>query len=322
MLRDSSRAQLQAVEEKVRRAWVHQAGSEAAEKPPQQFWEATYYDFMDSLNKKRMDASQPSSSAAGTAWQHLPGGSVDQESMGLESLHASPTGVPRQATAGSWEYISALNVLEGGLTGTRYIFEGCVTSYSETPREVKRPQRGSPAKRQRQSEIQAEQVQHVIDVSLFDYTGPILASLWDNTCEEFLRQMQNASPKQIIRLKGLRVSQLAINTWNGQSLTNIHLVHSIQGFVGRPGTEVSLISKPEAEFMVAKLFVPPKHPIRCHHFASMQSKLIAPFRATFHGTFVDVGELDMSQQGQPKRYFSFVDDSSAWMKGCALGGSC
>ena len=71
--------------------------------------------------------------------------------------------------------------------------------------------------------------------------------------------------------------------------------------------------------MVAKLFVPPKHPICCHHFASMQSKLIAPFRATFHGTFVDVGELDMSQQGQTKRYFSFVDDSGAWMKGCALG---
>ena len=88
----------------------------------------------------RRDRAAP---GAGTTEQHLPGVSVDQESMGLESLHASPTGVSRQATAGSWEYISALKVLEGGLTGTRYIFEGYVTHYSETPREVRRPQRGS-----------------------------------------------------------------------------------------------------------------------------------------------------------------------------------
>ena len=230
MLRDSSRAQLQAVEEKVRRAWVQQAGSEAVEEPPQRFWEATYYDCMDALNKKRMHASRPSSSAAGTTGQHLPGVSVDQESMGLESLHVSSPGVPRRATAGSWEYISALKVLEGGLTGTRYIFEGFVTHYSEAPREVQRPQRGPSAKRQRQSESQAEQIQHVIDVSLFDYTGPIFASLWDHTCEEFLRQMQHSGPKQIVRLKGLKVSPLANNTWNGQSLTNIHLVHSIPGF--------------------------------------------------------------------------------------------
>ncbi len=113
MLKKSSRAQLQAVEEEVRRAWVQRAGPQAVEEPPQRFWEATYYDCLDSLYKKRMNTSRPSSSAAGTTEQHLPGVSVDQESMGLESLHASPTGVPRQATAGSWEYISALKVLEG-----------------------------------------------------------------------------------------------------------------------------------------------------------------------------------------------------------------
>ena len=136
MLKKSSRAQLQAVDEEVRKAWIQQAGPQAVEEPPQRFWEATYYNCLESLYKKRMNTSQPSSSAAGTTEQHSPGVSVDQESMGLESLHVSSPGVPRQATAGSWEHISALKVLQGGLTGTRYIFEGFVTHYSEAPREV------------------------------------------------------------------------------------------------------------------------------------------------------------------------------------------
>ena len=158
---------------------------------------------------------------------------------------------------------------------------------------------GSPGKRQAQSE------NCVLDVSMCDFTGPVLVSLWGDFASEFLNKVASVQLPVVMRLTTIRASKLANNDWNGQCLTSIHVLHSVQGFsdrVGFSGTEMSFPAKPESPHMFSKPFVAPSMPVCMQSFRQLLPKAAAPFRASFHGFVVEVGQLDMTANGHPKRF--------------------
>ena len=53
-------------------------------------------------------------------------------------------------------------------------------------------------------------------------------------------------------------------------------------------------------------------------FALQQKAFLAPFRATFTGTIMQLKELDYSQQGNPVRYFKLVDPAGSFLNCCAM----
>ena len=85
------------------------------------------------------------------------------------------------------------------------------------------------------------------------------------------------------------------------------------------GTELSFPSKPDSPYMVEKVFEAPGMPVCMQSFRQLLPKSEAPFRASFHGFASDVGQLDMTANGQPKRSFVLVDGSGIWFPCVALG---
>ena len=70
--------------------------------------------------------------------------------------------------------------------------------------------------------------------------------------------------------------------------------------------------------MMEQAFEPPGGLVCMQSFKQLLPKAVAPFRASFHGFVADVGELDMTANGQPKRSFTFVDSSGVYVPCIAL----
>ena len=76
---------------------------------------------------------------------------------------------------------------------------------------------------------------------------------------------------------------------------------------------MSFPAKLESPHMFSKPFVVSSMPVCMQSFRQLIPKAAAPFRASFHGFAVEVGQLDMTANGHPKRFFVLVDGSGIWL---------
>ena len=125
--------------------------------------------------------------------------------------------------------------------------------------------------------------------------------------------------KRIIHIENLRIANIPKNEWNGSILTILKIVHSVLPSPQREGTSIRLIDSGMSPFLRTAVYSVPGNNIAIRNFASMRTKLTAPFKASLVGTVTNVGSLDMTQLGLSKRTFEIVDDQGAWMKALVVG---
>ena len=100
-----------------------------------------------------------------------------------------------------------------------------------------------------------------MDLILADHTGPVNVTLWDEIAVKFggmLRPKGAAGAAgQLLRLEGLRVSDIPKSEWNGTCLTPVKVLHSLADLPGQQGTVLSFPTSAKSPFMLTSTYTPP-----------------------------------------------------------------
>jgi hypothetical protein len=235
-------------------------------------------------------------------------------------------------TSQSIEFLGAAMLLQDEMLGVVSTFEGIVIEVPEQPRPVslqndEASSQRSPMKR-RPPINNKERI--VLDGMLADKTGPVLMTLWDDACTQFItciresdalkQRESNSNVPVVIRLENVRVVKLSETaSWNGTAMTNIRVLQSVLPYPSRPGTEITLCDHPKSPYWLTAKYQAPVYPFCVTNFQIFEGKIRAPFRISIRGVVVDVLDSDFSLAGIPKRLFQLVDDGGRWIRCCALG---
>ena len=255
-------------------------------------------------------------SVAGTADSHSPG--VGDMAVGLDALMGVTTSDRERRQEQVAQYKSSVDIMSVP-SNTKVMFEGRITRYDTEPRLVK-----NIAKKRKADDSEGDRT--ALDVMVVDNYGPIQVILWDDATKTFLEQLaaaQSAATDSNIGYLYLHLSIASVlplpnNSWNGSSLTDIRVLHSITSIKSRIGTEVTIRQTPTSPYMVAGEYKVPEGKLCITMFALQQKKFFAPFRATLTGTIMELKDLDYSQQGNPVRYFKLVDPAGSFLNCCAM----
>jgi len=336
-----------AVEEEINTEWLALRGGIGAtyskEIPldaPEDFRVAQYYNFAFRLFGTRL--ARPVGSAGASAGAHEfdkrgASGSAQREQtlegrtgtsgtnmeIGMASLLNSTIYNPAPVLAptdGPLTCIGSKALSEHNFNGTQWAYEGMLLEYDAHTRTVIRRDTSKSPKKRTASEA-TETV--ALDIVLVDNTGPVKCTLWDDTVYEFLRLCSGFSGagknNVIVRLEHLRIAQILKNDWNGTIITKMKQCHSVSASPNSVATNISLPSIPSSPFLITQCYERPSHEACVYEYLPIRTKLQAPFKATIAGMVSDVQELESSQSGQPKRFFSLVDDMGSWLQCCAVG---
>ena len=127
-------------------------------------------------------------------------------------------------------YKSALAILQSSDEGGRCNFKGVVVVCEDYHRAVQFAE-GSPRKRKSMS-LEGK----AADVILVDRIGPVSACLWGNSAEaicNYRRQSQERRSRGdfapcVVDLSKVRIQGAARSNWNGESLTHIRTLTSVE----------------------------------------------------------------------------------------------
>ena len=161
---------------------------------------------------------------------------------------------------------------------------------------------------------------------IVDKSGPISVCLWGEVAESMCgvwrehqeRRQRGQSGPCYVDLCNLRIQGIAKNTWNGEVLTRMRTLTSIESVGGEGGTTVKGLPQPYAANMVTMSFSVPPSECCVSAFRSVRNKLRAPFRATLRGKVVDLQPIEMSHSGSVKRIFDLDDPAGFYITCCAL----
>ena len=122
----------------------------------------------------------------------------------------------------------------------------------------------------------------------------------------------------IVELAKMRIQGAAKNSWNGELLTRIRTLNTVEGVRGNTGSTLSRLPRATSENLISMVYAVPPAEYCVTNFRMIRNKLIAPFRLTLKGKIVDVQTLEMSSGGNPKRIFDLVDNSGVYLTCCAM----
>jgi hypothetical protein len=236
--------------------------------PPQEFWEAIYYDVMFELYGHKLKNCQRQV-VNGETYEKEP---ETPDAKRARGIHIAPTndadfgmsglfnrlGVdsPDAASSGQEmevDFISARCVLDDALPSSRHKFQGYVQEFDHEPRSVSI--KFLPGKTR--SPIKSgngEQERYVMNASMFDSTGPVSVTLWGELCGLFISLMQSGNPQVIVQLHNVRVTPVPRNAFNGGLLTSMNVLQSIDPIGTRSGTEVTIVPNATSPYMIKKHF--------------------------------------------------------------------
>jgi len=244
--------------------------------------------------------------------------------IGMASLVSSRiyNPVPVQApTDGPLTCFCCKTLFEQYFHGNQWMYEGILIEHDSQARTVTRRDMSKSPKKRTASEASTETV--ALDLVLVDNTGPVTFTLWDDCVYEFLRLCSGLAVEGnhnvIVRLEHLRVAQIKKSDWHGAILTRMQLCHSVSASAISVATNISFPSIPSSPFLISEGYERPSNEVCVYEYLPIRSKLQAPFKATIAGMVSDVQELESSQSGQPKRFFSLVDDMGSWLQCFAVG---
>ena len=144
-------------------------------------------------------------------------------------------------------------------------------------------------------------------------------TLWGNVVNLFYTAV-GGRVTALVSFTAMRVGGLPVkSSWHGTSLTPIRTLHSTDTIGTRSGTTVTVIQAANSPFMTSMEYVAPLSPSCIMQFASIRSKLQAPFRVTLRGVISDISEMQFAMQEVNKRTFNLVDEAGMWIPCCAIG---
>ena len=130
----------------------------------------------------------------------------------------------------------------------------------------------------------------VLDILLFDKTGPIMGTLQNEPLETIVEIMRTAPPGIVnTRINSFCVAELANQNWNGWPLSRVRRIQSVPNASNRPGTIATLVHSTISPFLHCEAIHTVLNASACTgKFAALPSSFIALFRATFKGIVVEV----------------------------------
>ena len=128
------------------------------------------------------------------------------------------------------------------------------------------------------------------------------------------------------------------NDWNGASLTEIRVGHTISFDEKQPplkkqkvvvsdqslgltdGSRLTMIRHASSPYMAKEYeYSVPKPPAVLLSYSASLTNAAAPFRVTIAGTIHDVEEAEPTNAGDLRRSFKLADDSGKWVHCIAVG---
>ena len=248
---------------------------------------------------------------------------VASSSSGASILDMILSGQSYKASTTATEALvhrSALSILQHSEEGSKCRFQGVLVVCDIVPRDVQYTE-GSPRKRKNTT---AEG--KAVDIILVDKTAPISACLWGEAAEEICsvwrqvqqRRQQGEVVACVVDLSKVRIQGAANNNWNGESLTRMRALTSIESVNGEEGTTVKALLQATADNLTQMTFAVPSPDCCVSVFRTLRNRLTAPFRMTVRGKIADLQTLEMSQGGNAKRIFDIVDNSGLYFTCCAM----
>ena len=191
----------------------------------------------------------------------------------------------------------------------------------DTPREVQYTD-GPPRKRKASSSTEGK----AVDVILMDKTGPISACLWGQLAEDICNIWRCGQERRktgdvkpcVVDLSKVRIQTAPNNNWNGELLTRIRTLTSIESVNGDSGATVKLLSVPPKDNLTTMTFAVPPSECCVSVFRTLRNKMTSPFRLTVKGRVVDLQSPERSQSGNVKRMFDIVDHTGMYITCCAM----
>ena len=202
------------------------------------------------------------------------------------------------------------------------MFEGYLVHWNGEQKSVKNRTPNSPSKNNESTDSESV----AVDMLLGDDTGPIFTTLWNDAAIEFIEQCDAMNRTEdrgslegvIINLDLALVTVVPKNDWNGMCITPVRNLQSVATIKTRTGTTVTLTRTASSPYMQNQTWVVPPQEVCIASFASLKTKLNAPFRVTVRGVVQDLQDLDFSQQGNEVRYFKLVDASGYYLQCAAM----
>ena len=245
---------------------------------------------------------------------------VDSSISGVGALLSGNGFVSVMVPASSVEYMSAIEILSATSNNLYCKFQGVLIACEDEAREVQSIQE-SPRKRKAASENT-----QAIDILLMDQTGPIKATVWGALANEVCSHWRSISEsrrcgqsvKSILDFSKMRVAKVPKNDWNGQVITNMLELVSIEPVGAETGTSMMVLSKPTAANLISMCYAVPSPQCCVSSFQSIRGKLRGNFRLTVKGVISDLEDVQYSQAGNEKRLFDLVDHQGAFINCCAM----
>ncbi len=122
----------------------------------------------------------------------------------------------------------------------------------------------------------------------------------------------------VVDLSKVRVQAAPQNNWNGESLTRIRTLTSIESVGGESGTAVRALSVPTKDNLIKLAFAAPPSECCVSIFRTLCNKMTPPFRLSVKGRVVDLQSQEKSQAGNAKRVFDIVDNAGMHFTCCAM----
>ena len=213
---------------------------------------------------------------------------------------------------------SALEILTSREEGVKCNFQGVLLVCEDFPRDVQYTE-SSPHKRRTTLSAEGK----IADVILVDRTGPVATCLWNDVAEEICsiwREHQKAGKTLpcVVELSKVRITGLARNAWNGESIARLKTLKYIQHISNDSGTTVRALDMATADNLTNKTFTVPPTDWCVSVFRTLRTKCNTPFRLTVKGKVVDLQPLETTQSGHPKRVFDLVDNAGMYFTCCAM----
>ena len=136
---------------------------------------------------------------------------------------------------------------------------------------------------------------------------------------EFVRKHPPPSKQRpIVVLENVRPTTVMANQWNGTIVTPMKYLQTVRVGSGVAASLLSFAETSTSPFMAPAPFQKPPPSVVLSRFSSLE-QTETPFRVSVRGVVFDVGALESSRQGSPKKSFKLVDEVGSWVSCVAIG---
>jgi len=294
--------------------------------PSPSFLNAHFFDVLRSVLRRSSDAkvSPEAVVSKASSWSHPSDERFTSDQIMAQLLSRPSSAQSRGSEATKARYVGAMQLQTDNFGYDDILkYEGYLVSDNVATRSVTvGKQDSSPKKRGREPAKDTK----VVDVYLVDPTGPVFVSLWgdlattlEDLMAEFLRKHPPPSTlRPIVVLENVRAMKMVANEWNGTLVTPMKHLQTVRAVGGFAPSQLSFAETPTSPFMRPAPFQKPPPSVVLSRFSSLE-QTPAPFRVSVRGVVVDVGVLEITGQGNPKKSFKLVDEVGSWVSCVAFG---